>query len=145
MKNFRFFICIPLLLILNANSCDKDGNGNIHSDTRLKLANKSDSSVVTFLQYNFPDTTLSLQNPKFDFGKAAMTVDSKMAESYYSRRNWEKVIGENSLNTVMIFVVSQSIYVKQPWDSIQKNYSIIKRYDLRINQLKAQNWKVIYP
>jgi hypothetical protein len=46
---------------------------------------------------------------------------------------------------LIIFIFDAAIVDTTPWETIKKNYLILKRYDLTLKELDSLNFKVIYP
>jgi len=45
----------------------------------------------------------------------------------------------------MVFVFDANIVENTPWDTIRKNYLILKRYDLSYDDIVSLNWIITYP
>lgn len=140
MKKVKIvFSVIALYIIVSSSHCEKGG----HGDDRLTIVNKSNAKIASFLQYNYPDTSIQPQNtPGFN----AISVEPFSENVHLTFVKWEKLIPQNnSQNTLMLFIYSADTIMAKRWTEIQAEYNILKRYDLTLEQLKNQNWKVIYP
>jgi hypothetical protein len=140
-KNTKFLILVLCLFTCSANSCDPDSDG--HWDGRLTIVNNTNDTILSFLQFNFPDTLILDQDaPESN----AIMVPPKSSGKHYSSIKWEDRISIlNSHNTVMIFINSYDTILKYPWSQIQMEYNILYRYDLSVDDLKELNWIINYP
>ena len=57
--------------------------------------------------------------------------------------SWEGMF--ESHDTLMIFIFDEATLKTVPWDTIRKNYMILKRYDLSLEDLVKMDWRVTYP
>ena len=92
MKVIQSFLFSIVILICAANSCDPNEDG--HWDGRLTIVNNSNDTIISFLQYNFPDTILLDENAP-ELNNIIITPNS--LGKHYSSIKWEDHI--SSLNT----------------------------------------------
>lgn len=143
MKTLKAFIVCSLLLIITcSNSCEK---GEGHGDDRLTIINNSSISIFALLQYNYPDTTINNEDYTH-LAYNSITIEPNTTKKIWNSLNWEDVIQmDNTQGTIMIFVFSSDTVQSYSWEQIRNDYNTLKRFDLSVNQLKAEDWKVSYP
>ena len=132
---------LVFLILFSANSCDHNSDGNW--DGKLIIVNDSNDTILTFLQFNYPDTSLLNENaPELN----NMLISPHSSEKIYSSILWEDRIKElNDEHVVMVFITSYDTIKKYNWNDIQTEYSILKRYDLSIPDLDSLGWTITYP
>lgn len=137
MNTFKRNILILSLIILFVNSCE-----NKYYDFRLKVYNNSEKTLYAMYYQSFPDTTLGLHS----FFKSTYHRISP-GETYTLRRGgtWETAFQEYINGKIMVFVFDANIVENTPWDTIRKNYLILKRYDLSYDDIVSLNWIITYP
>jgi hypothetical protein len=131
------FIC----LICMAFTCGKGNQG--HGDDRLMTINNSPDSIISFIAFNFPDTSLKEEGKCIG---CLLEIPPYASARHLNSVNWESDIKRrNSHNTLTVFIVSSDTWRKYSFQQIQASYSILKRYDLPLDSLKKSNWKVTFP
>jgi len=50
-----------------------------------------------------------------------------------------------SYGTLMIFILDSQVLKTTPWEKVQQDYLVLKRYDLGLEDLKRMNWTITYP
>lgn len=143
MKKFSLKICLLLVWIITAsNSCKKDS----HNEDALTTINNAAHPVFALLAFDYPDT--SLQHG----GCISCFVQIEPGESYQhfyypnNKYGWESRIRElNPNHTLTMFFLHPDTLKKYSFEGLQSNYNILDRYELSVDQLKAQNWEVRYP
>ena len=59
---------------------------------------------------------------------------------------FEKVFkNENFSDTVYVYVFDAAVVDNTSWDIVAKDYLVLKRYDLSLEDLQRLNWQVTYP
>ena len=132
------FFFIPTVLcflpwVLFLGGCERDRGGDPIS---LIIENNSSNTIVAAMQFNYPDTTLQDYNTIADMN--ANTIPSYSEMEFYEFTGWENAISErNPSKTLIVVIYSSDTLDKYTWSDIQKNYNILKRYDLTIEDLRA--------
>jgi hypothetical protein len=135
MKNiFIVFLC----LITLSSTCKKD-----EEDLKLRVRNNSNSTIYMSWGTWYPDTSFSrilnpIRNPQY----SKIEPQSLQDNHYNSPTN--SLFNEN-MDTLMIFIFDANIVENKNWDTIVKNYMILKRYDLSLQDLEDMDWTVTYP
>jgi hypothetical protein len=89
----------------------------------------------------YPDTSLPITN--FDLGSiVAPKTEAVIAESGVK---WEKYMKEIlPVDTLSIFIFHADTLNKYSWEEIRKNYKVLRRYDMSIDDLKRTKWRFIH-
>ena len=138
-----FFVTISVLsLLFLGGACERDRKGD---PIWLEVRNNSKDTICFGLQFNYPDTNII--NQKEYPHLAEGTVAYPYSESgFYEFTGWERTLRkEYKTDGVVCFVYSLDTIRKYPFEQIQEDYNILKRYILSIDDLKAINWTIVYP
>ena len=103
------------------------------------LTNKSLDSIYYYVNIvSYPDTsaTMFLVREKELF--YVPPLKTEMLETYYT---WDN----DYMDTVMIYIYSDTVYKKYTNQEIYENYMVLARYDLSPEDLKFLDHKVVYP
>ena len=110
-------------------------------DRKMKIVNNSRSSIYYNDSYMYPDTTLRIDDNPVSLSR--LLVASGETVSNPRRGRWEEVF--DIYDTLMIFIFDETTLKTVPWDTVRKNYMILKRYDLSLEDLVRMDWRVTYP
>ena len=138
MKTVKIMLIISLQLVLMSNSC----KNNSYYDFRLKVINKSDKTIYADFYQSYPDTILSMHS---HFDNSANKAVPNGIVTLVRGGTWETAFKGNIQQKLMIFIFDAATVDNTPWDTIRKNYLILKRYDLSLKELDSLNFKVTYP
>ena len=133
-----FFICSIFILVLS--SCDTK---NSYFDYRLKVINNSDKTIYAENSAAYPDTSLIFTISPFNHNPDKAAPGETI--SIVRGGSWEEAFNENIHQKLIIFIFDAAIADSTPWETIKKNYLILKRYDLTLKDIDSLNFKVIYP
>jgi hypothetical protein len=135
MKNiFIVFLC----LITLSSTCKKD-----EEDLKLRVRNNSNSTIYMSWGTWYPDTSFSrILNPNRNPQCSKIEPQSLQDNHYNSPTS--SLFNEN-MDTLMVFIFDSNIIENKNWDTIVKNYMILKRYDLSLFDLEGMNWTITYP
>ena len=140
-------ILLPLILLtfsflLLVGACEKDRKGD---PIELFVKNNSNDTIIACLQFNYPDTIL------LDFKKERSMTDAYGVNPYskvgfLEFTGWERTLRkEKKTEGVVCIVYSVDTFRNYPFEQIQNDYNILKRYIVSIDQLKAMKWTITYP
>ena len=115
----------------------------------LDLKNNSSHSIGVFFNYGerymaiYPDTTIwATQNGN---GLAEVQSQEKKVIAESGAR-WESVFEVNvPSDTVSVFIFHSDTLSKYDWETIQKDYKILQRYDLSLEDLERLKFTLTYP
>lgn len=135
----KLMLVVCLQIIITVNSCDIKNN---YYDYRLTVLNKSGKTIYAEANASYPDTSLVFTVSPFNHNpdKASPGAAIKIVHG----GSWEEAFETNIHQKLIIFVFDAAIADNMPWDTIKKNYMILKRYDLTLQNLDSLNWTVIY-
>jgi hypothetical protein len=111
-------------------------------DFKLKITNNCDSDIYFYDSFSYPDTSIRIEyNPIYS--ATEYLIKSKETKSVAVKGTWE---GKFEIwDTLMIYIFDASTLEDLPWDTLRKDYLILKRYDLSQQDLENINWNLIYP
>jgi hypothetical protein len=92
----------------------------------------------------YPDTTLSILKENID----RPTNPGEIYRSGISNISYERWIASFPNDTVSIYIFNQDTLDTCPWEEIQRDYKILRRYDLsieNIQQLENSNGIPVIP
>jgi hypothetical protein len=140
VKNVIFAIILSLLL--SQFTCIPREDSNCHR--HLSFINNSNKTLVVDPSYDVSDTILPLGSPLYakDFKIEPFANSSIMNINICWEDNWS---GLDPLKKWSIFLFDYDTIVKYGWDSVRLRYSIEKRFDLSLNDLRTKNWQLVYP
>ena len=49
------------------------------------------------------------------------------------------------LDTLFLFIFDANVIERTPWDIVARDYLVLRRYDLTLEDLQRLNWQVTYP
>lgn len=140
MKNFIKILLISLIFLLCFTHCPYENTPDCHE--YFTIINNSNRTIYFSHKYNFEkiDTILPNYNPILSGNDCR--INSMTRKSAYHDFCLESMIGKYFL---YVFIFDAEVLEKIPWDTIRKNYMILRRYDLTVDSLNKLNWKIIYP
>jgi hypothetical protein len=138
-----FFISATLLLV-NASSCD----GGKKNDTRLKIINNSNDTIVVMNSYNYPDSINYVLN--------SCRVEDKVyhykpnTDDYYLLfgSNWDKTLEKIPSRTMMLLIYNidtARYYYDITGDCSMLNGKESKRVDITMDYLNHNGYSITYP
>lgn len=87
----------------------------------------------------YPDTTLLENQPVF------ISIPSNADAPAYLKVKYELFFQELPSDTLSVFIIHSDSLAKYDWNTIRKDYNVLKRYDLSLEDLQRLNFKVPYP
>jgi|WetSurMetagenome_2_1015567.scaffolds.fasta_scaffold293107_2 hypothetical protein len=140
MKAIKMIAIISIQLILMANSCKEGGS---YYDYKLKVINKSNMTIYAEYTMSPIDTLLPYTQSPFNHSpdKAAPNGTITLGRG----GSWEDAFNKVVNQKLRIFIFNASIVDDTPWETVKKNYIILKRYDLSLHDLDSLNWTIKYP
>ena len=140
LRFINVIFTITVWMVLLASSCNKEDE-NCHK--RINIINNSDSDIYYYLSFRYPDTITLDPNPTSDPYTFRIEHNSEKESSL--RRCFEGAINANPEGIIMYFIYDASTLETVPWDTVVKNYLILKRYDLSLEDLQGMDWTITYP
>jgi hypothetical protein len=145
-----FFRCTLILLstlVIISCTCCREENEDCHHS--IVFINNSNSSVYVTASGNYPDS-LSFRtgpNPKLDASTTKVSSNSKSSNPLWSRSCIESEFGTSLIpnGKLMVYVFNAEALDSLPNNTLLPDSLILKRYDLSLDDLKSNNWSIIFP
>lgn len=105
----------------------------------LYFYNTSKQNVSIYLHETspmYPDTVFTQKN---------VIVMQSNTYSYDYGIPWNKVYKDFKIDTMSVFFFDTDTLNKYPWEEIRKDYKILRRYDLSLQDLEYLEYKIYYP
>jgi len=136
----RLALVSGFLLVLNfLHGCDDPFEWFKRKVYRITIRNNSDNFIRIYPKYDYPDTLLPFSMPLMDGIRARNYI-------FFDNENkWEEVFSELPADTLSIFFFSEDTLKLYTWDQIRADYKILDRYDLSLQDVKDNNWEVVFP
>lgn len=121
-----------------------------HKDDRLIIQNNSTQTIVVMTSGDYPDTTNYVLDgcASNDIAKMVMAEESR---SYWATGRWENKFSQIPSHTLM-FLFYNADSANHLWqlygncDSLRRRPDLLlKRYDVTLDYLEANNWTLPYP
>ena len=132
MKKNILLLLLGMFLLFG--SCEK----LIPTYYSIRVHNNSDQTIYYYAEYILPDTTLSINKPRWLYkvnpGKADEFYDSDVNDEKFKRMKNERIT---------LFVLDKNVVDTYEWEYIRENNMILRRYEFLIKELYAGN--VFYP
>lgn len=148
--NKSFYILSFIFIICTSSTCKKDKE-NCHSE--ISILNKGIYGAAVQMSFTYSDTTVSKRSVFLGFDSSSVKIHpgDNSFQSWGQGSCFEALFsggGAHNLlpaDTLSIFIFSYDTLRKYDWETIRKEYKILKRYDLSLPDLRNLNWKVVYP
>ncbi|MDO4880740.1 MAG: hypothetical protein Q3983_05620 [Capnocytophaga sp.] len=130
MKKARLLILLSFFCL----QCDKFYDLQIYNNTDRTI-----NIYIADIDTYYPDTLLPLGSNRLR--------EIKINETLYetSMVQWNNILKNLPKDTLSIFIFNTDTLNKYSWEEIRRNYKILKRYDLSIQDLENLDYKVYYP
>ncbi len=115
----------------------------------IYVMNKSDKTIYSNYSRSYPDTSLvNTDMIRIDDNKVVSNDSINIRASSSWGGCWEKNFTSEQplpMERVIIFVFDETIIKTIPWDTIKAKKLYLKRYDLTLEDLQKNNWRITYP
>jgi hypothetical protein len=136
-KNLGLKVIYVLAFLFIMSNCVYD-----RMDFKLKITNNSNADIYFFDTFSYPDTSIRVEyNPTYS--KTEYFIKNGETKSVVVRGTWDESF--KIWDTLIIFIYDAKTLETTPWDSIRKNYLILKRFDLTLQSLENLNWIISFP
>jgi hypothetical protein len=134
----KYLVFLFFGIIFVSSTCVRD-NENCHRT--LILINDSDKAIYFHPSSSYPDT-LTL-----DYNPSEAGNDFKIEKNSFKKDIYRSCIEGKFLiaNKIRYFIYDAQTLETTPWDTVKKNYMILKRYELTLQDLENMNWTITYP
>lgn len=134
-------IKIMLLFLISYLNIGCDGKESNNCHKFITFRNDFIADIYVDGSFSYPDTSIRFQ-PNFA-DKIGIT---KNKPALWGRDCYENKFAIPYINdTLMIFVFDAQVFENTHWDSVVKDYMIIKRYDVSLQDLRDNDWLLTYP
>jgi len=138
MKNISF-----LLLIVICNSC------RYSFDTRLQIVNNSDAIIYVGVSgegyRNYNDTAYVYINCSTAQHGDTYKFHPNTVKEFLLYIPWEEAFEDVYGNNILFYVFDATVLETVPWEQVKKEYLVLQRYDLSLQNLIDLNWTLSYP
>ena len=151
MKRMILFI-LPLFGLMNmAITCIPRENENCH--TAIRFSNNSDKRLRVAIRPI--DPIMFPLNDPFDIAKfSGVSMGSRPVVYAHEQNNRSATQGTvcienmprwNYSDTLFLFIFDANVIENTPWEVVARDYLVLRRYDLTLEDLRRLNWQVTYP
>jgi hypothetical protein len=142
---FIIFIIIDLL-ICSCGCNQREPYCKGEWDTRMIFFNNSDSNLWVVHSSGYPDT--SLINDNYKYGETY--VISHTHKVHYELCTWEDFFKDHIANDTLLVLIGYSKLkpediIENGFNELNSDFSILKQYNLTIEDLENMNWIITYP
>jgi len=131
----KSLLCLFIIIFFN-------GCGACNNEKCIDFYNNSNKKTSMSIGWKYPDTTLEnnhiryFMHPSvFSFQKRVICEEGHASfEGLFLRQD-----------TAMLFLFDDSVIENTDWKIVEKDYLVLQRYDLSLQDLEKLNWKVYYP
>jgi hypothetical protein len=140
MRNLLYIIFAFLLVICTGCPSSED-------EKYIYIQNNSSKSIYCFAHSTcYPDTSLHTSDANKINNKDFYKVQPNEKKPVYVGNNkWEGVFGTAPMKTVMFFILDAETIENTPWDTVMEKYLVLRRLDLKIEDIDSTNWIINYP
>jgi len=139
MKNaILSFLVVGFITLTACFSCDGP-----KGHYELNVVNNSTNDIYMYYGANYPDTTIKEYNPAVS--SSSYLIKNKSSNSINNGDPIEFRFKEHRSDTIIFFLFDATIAKTIPWDSVMKNYLVLQRFDLSLEDLVRLNWTITYP
>jgi len=141
MKNYNFFI---FLILLSFPSCKNSNFPDKSYD--IQIDNNSNKTIKVYLAleraFIYPDTLIEKEMP----AKGFRTINPNRSTYFDSRITWQEIYNKYlPSDTLSIYIFDADTINSYDWQTIRKEYKILSRYDLSLDNLKYLGYRIAYP
>jgi hypothetical protein len=130
---------ILAFIIVCGFSCERFGE----SKYPLNIINGSNHTIAYYvaaggIEHKYPDTALI--SDKFEMG----TIPSGASDSWHSSVPFDRLFQLLPTDTLSIYLFHPDTLAKYDWNVIRSEYKVLKRFDVSLDDLKRNHYKVTY-
>jgi hypothetical protein len=102
---------------------------------RIEIHNYTNDTIQFYGSYNYPDTSIDATKPRLIMA----------TPNYFgyldSKYEWKDVLPKD---TILIYILNKDTVDGYSWETIKKEYKILKKYTLSLEDLENNDFKVSY-
>ena len=65
-------------------------------------------------------------------------------DAFFSRNCIENTFDRDGFDTIYVFIFDAEVVENTSWEDVARDYLVLKRYDLSLDDLKQLDWKITY-
>lgn len=140
MKILSLILLIPIILC--CVGCPEDTDP---ADSELLIINTSDKAIVYYFELKMlGDTSLAtIAFPLSPENTESEIINPK--DTAVLQEGFKRILSNNPNDILMLYLFSRDIIEQVPWERIEDEYLILRRYDLTLDSLEARDWEIEYP
>jgi hypothetical protein len=109
----------------------------------LEIINSSSHTIAFYvaasaMEHKYPDTALI--SKKFEMGK----IQPGDSSSWHSSIPFDRLFQELPTDTLSIYLFHPDTLAKYDWNVIRSEYKVLRRFDVSLDDLKRNGYKVTY-
>jgi len=139
MKTRLVLILSIISIVTTSDTCKKN-----RPDCHVSYTINNNSGNAVYFIVN-KDSGLNLLSYPPGASASTYKCEANSQKSHFYRGCYEYIINTSSTKMLYIFIFDAKIIETVPWDTVKKNYMLLKRYDMTKAQLDSINWKINYP
>ena len=144
MKNLIRILLLSWICV--ATTCVPKENENCHP--AIEFSNNSDMTLYVkdegFYLVDSPDPFDISKRSYFHPGQKNIKSHSVSKDAIFSRNCLEYSF-RSAIEILYIYIFDASVVENTPWEVVARDYLVLKRYDLTLEDLQLLDWKVTYP
>jgi hypothetical protein len=148
MKKVSLLFGLVILLICTASRCQDKESENCH--TAIGFSNNSTKNLyVRGMHYI----------PRYPFASEVGYIHSTVNERYKVKSGEQsnrKAMSSSGCHedrfdddyysdTFIVYIFDAAVVENTPWEIVARDYLVLKRYDLTLEDLQRLDWKITYP
>ncbi len=139
MKQRKCMLLLLFSTILLSAMCRRDSENCHHT---VKVHNTSNKAIYASFYPHYPDTALA--NPSPALSPETFKLEPNETKSIYNNQDCVEVYYQHVLDsdTLMLFVFDAEVLESTSWEEVMQNYSILKRFDLSLQDLRDRNFTI---
>lgn len=130
------------LVSLSATCFEKDKSA---PDSTIYITNNTKDTLLYYYEYKTTIKDSFLLEYSYYQTEEARSLRRVLPFSKFEITGpFIKHLSENNYY-LMLFLMNETVIVNHDWNTVRKDYLILKRYDLTLDSLEARNWTITYP
>lgn len=143
MKTTRTILLLLIPCFFLAMTCIKKDTEHCHH--KVYMNNHTDKPVYAMYSFNYPDTSITFQNPALFPNN--YKIDEYGRKAIYSERTCIEYMiqHDNPAEVFTVFVFDAEVLETTPWEQVKQNYMVLKRYDYSLDELRNTDFSIDFP
>ena len=141
MKNIIKFLLLSIVCI--TTTCLQKDSENCHYS--IKFTNNSEQILYVNEHPDLYPDPFDIRNLSYF---TPTQKDIKCCEEKrisYMRSCIENAYNHGRIDTLFVYIFNAEVVENMPWEIVARDYLVLKRYDLTLDDLQWLDWKITYP